>query len=137
MNIDFAEKISKEKKLTEFKNNIASFAEDLKNNKDIIHKLDDDELQILYEYRNPYVKKLPLSSDNDNTYNCMSFTTLQKEYESKLHITGFVGFLHRRLKEYIINENDLTKKIDDKQFIERVDVVDEDSRKRFYEKHYF
>ena len=136
MNLEFAEKIQNQQRLKSFKDNISEFAEELKNNVNLINELNDDELQILYEHRNPYVKKLPLSSENDNVYNCMSFTTLQRDYESKLHLTGLVGFLFRRLKEYEIDEKDLKKEINNKDFMEKVDVYDEAKKELYYKEQY-
>lgn len=74
MSTDFALKIEKENRIKNFKNNINDLVKNLKSNPSLINELDDDEINILYEHRNPYIKKLPLGAENDNTYNCMSFT---------------------------------------------------------------
>lgn len=136
MSVDFAAKIEKDNRIKEFKNNIHDFVNKLKKNPELINELDDDEINILYEYRNPYVKKLPLGDQNDNTYNCMSFTNSPDKWYEKLHTTTMVGFLYRRLHEYEIEENDIKYTIDNKQFLEEYIPNTKDNFNIYKQKHY-
>lgn len=136
MSVDFAAKIEKDNRIKDFKINIRSFVNQLKTNPELINELDDDEINILYEYRNPYVKKLPLGSKNDNIYNCMSFTNSPDKWYEKLHTTTMVGFLYRRLFEYEVDEEDLTQDIDNKMFLEEHVPNTMDNFDIFKQKHY-
>lgn len=136
MSVDFATKIEKENRLKEFKTNINDFVKKLKSDPTLINELDDDEINILYEHRNPYVKKLPLGKDNDSTYNCMSFTNSPDKWYEKLHITTMTGFLYRRMHEYEVDEQDLTTAIDNKMFLE-THITNDESNMEAYKQKYF
>ena len=136
MSTDFALKIEKENRIKNFKNNINDLVKNLKSNPSLINELDDDEINILYEHRNPYIKKLPLGAENDNTYNCMSFTNSPDKWYEKLHITAMTGFLYRRAYEHEIEEKDLTVEIDNKLFLESTILNDEINIDAFKQKYY-
>lgn len=136
MSVDFAAKIEKDNRINEFKNNIHHFVKQLKSNPELINDLNDEEINILYQFRNPYVKKLPLGDKNDNVYNCISFTNSPDKWYEKLHTTTMVGFLYRRLHEYEIEEDDIKTTIDNKQFLEEHIPNTKDNFDIYKQKHY-
>jgi hypothetical protein len=134
------EKIDSKKSLEEFKIHAKSIAdeliEDIKSGRTDevnkkLKKFSPEELDIVMKETQPFKS---IGTASREKYVVASVNNLKEEYYKKLLTTSMVGFLYQMCSEYTVQEDDLSQKINEEDFME--EVVEDTNFTLSYDKVY-
>jgi hypothetical protein len=91
--------------------------EDITNDPSLVDKLPEDELAKIENLVSPY--GTVAEANTSDTFTCLSFTNLRKDYIKKLLITALIGYLYRRCDEYGRAFRDTVENMDDMEAAEK------------------